>query len=338
MASLGHIAVGMAAARVYSSPRRPTWRSFASWSALSMLPDADVVGFGLGVRYEDPWGHRGATHSFAFAIVVGIGVGLLARRFKRPAVRTMLFATAVLASHPLLDTLTDGGLGAALFWPFDLTRYFAPWRPIQVAPIGLDFFTTYGLIVGLSELVLFLPLFVYALQTSHFRLQTFAAAALLWLPAAWLVASTDPMRDATVAFILRDRTEYATGYSDARFAQVANGQSHDYVKQLLGAPLSEGWMYLPPGKKAVDVGVHELAGCAGVRFEHDRAVERITPDGCDERGVRVGQSTSDVERILGVPGESCWDYSKGPPGRPFRLCLVCFQGDAVEMIAKRWVF
>src|SRR5689334_2266188 len=23
-----------------------------------MLPDADVIGFWLGVRYEDPWGHR----------------------------------------------------------------------------------------------------------------------------------------------------------------------------------------------------------------------------------------------------------------------------------------
>ena len=30
-----------------------------------------------------------------------------------------LFATAVVASHGLLDTLTDGGRGVALLWPFD---------------------------------------------------------------------------------------------------------------------------------------------------------------------------------------------------------------------------
>jgi inner membrane protein len=80
----------------------------------------------------------------------------------------------VLATHPLLDTLTDGGLGCALFWPFDLTRYFAPWRPIQVAPIGLAFLSPYGAIVAMSEIVLFLPLFVFALRTSDFKLQTSA--------------------------------------------------------------------------------------------------------------------------------------------------------------------
>ena len=251
MASLGHIAVGMAVARVYSSPRRPTWISFASWSVLSMLPDGDVVGFGLGVCYEDPWGHRGATHSFAFAIVVGLVVGLLARRFKRPAVRTMLFAAAVLATHPLLDTLTDGGLGAALFWPFDLTRYFAPWRPIQVAPIGLDFFTPYGLIVALSEIVLFLPLFAFALRRTGSGVRDSGFALAGWLVASWLVASSDPWRDATVAFLLRDRTEYASGFSESKFASLVEGQFKPHVREALGAPLEEGWMYAPEGRSRV---------------------------------------------------------------------------------------
>jgi inner membrane protein len=119
MASLGHVAVGMAAARFHNPPspiglrrasQRPSWSSTAAWSALSMLPD--VIGFLNGVPYEAPWGHRGATHSFTFAIVVGLVVGLVARRLKQPALRTALFATAVVATHPLLDTFTDGGLGA----------------------------------------------------------------------------------------------------------------------------------------------------------------------------------------------------------------------------------
>jgi inner membrane protein len=50
----------------------------AWWSALSLLPDADVVGFSLGLEYGDPWGHRGATHSLAFALAVAAIVGLAA--------------------------------------------------------------------------------------------------------------------------------------------------------------------------------------------------------------------------------------------------------------------
>jgi len=35
-----------------------------------MLPDIDVVGFAFGVRFADPWRHRGATHSIVFAMLV----------------------------------------------------------------------------------------------------------------------------------------------------------------------------------------------------------------------------------------------------------------------------
>lgn len=172
MASLGHIVVGMAAARAYTgpaTPRRPTAAAMLFWAALSFLPDADVVGFGFGIRYADPWGHRGATHSLAFAAALGCLVGLLSPRFGRPAVRTGVMATAVLASHALLDTLTDGGLGCALFWPFDLTRYFAPWTPLPVSPIGLGYLSPYGLYVAAVEMVLFSPLAIYALRRAGTR-------------------------------------------------------------------------------------------------------------------------------------------------------------------------
>src|SRR5687768_4584174 len=98
MASLGHIAVGMAAARVAAGDAgRPLWASIAWWSALSMLPDADVVGFSLGVEYGDPWGHRGATHSLAFAAAVAGVIAVAARRFGLPALRTWTIAAVVVA-------------------------------------------------------------------------------------------------------------------------------------------------------------------------------------------------------------------------------------------------
>lgn len=158
MASIGHIALGLSAAR-FRGQRLALSMPF--WAALSLLPDVDVLGFSVGVRYADAWGHRGATHSLLFALGVGVLVGLAAPLFGAGRLPSALLATAVVASHPLLDTLTTGGLGCALFWPFDLTRYFAPWRPIPVAPIGLRFFSSRGLAVATVEMVLFLPCFLY---------------------------------------------------------------------------------------------------------------------------------------------------------------------------------
>jgi inner membrane protein len=57
------------------------------------------------------------------------------------------------ASHGLLDAMTDGGLGVAFFSPFATTRYFLPWRPILVSPIGVTrFFSPRGLAVLRGEI------------------------------------------------------------------------------------------------------------------------------------------------------------------------------------------
>jgi len=173
MASLGHIAVGMAAARVDTPRRAIDWRPAAAWAALSMLPDADVIGLPLGIAYGSAWGHRGATHSFAFALAVGLAIGIVARFIGRPARWTGVLAAVVLASHPILDMFTNGGLGCALFWPLDHTRYFAPWRPIPVSPIGLNYLSPYGMYVAVSELVIFSPVIAYALwRPAHLTLRS----------------------------------------------------------------------------------------------------------------------------------------------------------------------
>lgn len=49
--------------------------------------------------------------------------------------------------------MTTGGLGVAFFWPYTETRYFLPWRPIEVSPFSPRiFFSERGLAVILSEL------------------------------------------------------------------------------------------------------------------------------------------------------------------------------------------
>ncbi len=50
--------------------------------------------------------------------------------------------------------MTAGGLGVPFFSPFTNARYFFPWCPIRVSPIGLSrFFTERGLEVLQSELL-----------------------------------------------------------------------------------------------------------------------------------------------------------------------------------------
>jgi len=129
---------------------------------MSLLPDADVLAFKLGISYRDPFGHRGASHSIAFAVACGLVAAVLARSRRAPARRWGIGLGLVVLSHPLLDMLTTGGLGVALWWPLSDARVFAPWRFIPVAPLGWGMLSMWGLKVVLAELGPSLPLLVYA--------------------------------------------------------------------------------------------------------------------------------------------------------------------------------
>lgn len=133
---------------------RKDWRFWYLAVLCSILPDADVLGFRFGIHYGDLWGHRGMTHSLLFAAVVAV---LMALRFT-PAAGTrwklMLLLFIITASHGLIDAMTNGGLGIAFFSPFNRERYFLPWTPVQVSPIGAGrFFSDRGLAVLWSEIV-----------------------------------------------------------------------------------------------------------------------------------------------------------------------------------------
>ena len=132
---------------------------FWLWTALcATVPDVDVIGFSLGISYDDMLGHRGLTHSFAFALVVGfVAARSVAHSDALGAGSWRLGAlwayfSAITASHGVLDAFTNGGRGIAFLAPFSNHRFFFPWRPIQVSPIGVGFFSNRGLDVLTSEL------------------------------------------------------------------------------------------------------------------------------------------------------------------------------------------
>ena len=106
--------------------------------ACAMLPDADVVAFDLGLDYGHMFGHRGFSHSLLFAVLMGaVMTAALGRgAFREARLRLFVHFALVTASHGLLDALADEGLGVAFFAPFSGERYFFPWQPLEVAPIG----------------------------------------------------------------------------------------------------------------------------------------------------------------------------------------------------------
>ncbi len=180
MASIGHLAVGLCLGR-YLLPAVSPMRNrlgMGILAALALLPDADVIGFALRIPYAAPWGHRGASHSLALGVLAGLVFGMILGRFWPSRIRTTLAATLAVVSHGLLDTLTDGGLGVALFWPYLRKRFFAPVRPIPVAPIGLGLLSDHGIQVILTETLYVLPLLLLALwprrqpSTTSIRAQT----------------------------------------------------------------------------------------------------------------------------------------------------------------------
>lgn len=161
MASIGHALFGLAAARAQQrAPSDARIARIVPWlvyPALALLPDLDVVAFAFGIPYTDPFGHRGASHAIVTGVVVGGLIGYLVGR-RRGAV----LGAIVMVSHGLFDTLTTGGEGVALLWPLSDARFFAPVRPIPVAPIGVGFLSVRGLYCVAVELVLFAPFVIYA--------------------------------------------------------------------------------------------------------------------------------------------------------------------------------
>ena len=157
MASLfSHAAAALSLGTAFPARRLPR-RWWLLGIACAVVPDVDVIGFHFGVHYGDLLGHRGVTHSLAFALVLAVVIAVCARSWcsDRPDTKTLvLFLFVVTASHGVLDAMTNGGLGVAFFAPLSSARYFLPFRPIAVSPISITaFFTHRGVEVLESELL-----------------------------------------------------------------------------------------------------------------------------------------------------------------------------------------
>jgi len=181
---LTHAAVPVALAAGLGSRIVPP-RLLLAGVVASVLPDLDVVAFHLGIAYAAPLGHRGISHSLAFAALLAVIAALLARSLRSTRLAAAVFAGACAASHGLLDMCTNGGLGVALWWPFSEQRVFSAWRVIEVSPLSPQrILGARGLAVMQSELLwVWLPALASGLLVHTLRRQG----------ARFLVARTPPL-------------------------------------------------------------------------------------------------------------------------------------------------
>ncbi|NIW80736.1 MAG: metal-dependent hydrolase, partial [Calditrichae bacterium] len=152
---ISHGITGLALANAFALKKLPL-RFWLLSIILPILPDADVIGFSFGIEYQHLLGHRGLSHSLFFAVILAVITVTCffpqKRIFSIQWWGLTIYFSMITASHGILDAMTTGGLGIAFFAPFDNTRYFLPWRLIQVAPIDIySFLSEWGKRVLLSE-------------------------------------------------------------------------------------------------------------------------------------------------------------------------------------------
>jgi inner membrane protein len=123
-----HAIVGAAAGALYQSPRDRR-RVIAVAAICAVVPDLDLIGWPLGVSTFTLFGHRGLTHSIAFAVVLGVLAAL--RRDRASAAAVLVLATA---THSVLDAMTTYSPTGPAFWaPFSNQRYRFAWTPLTGA-------------------------------------------------------------------------------------------------------------------------------------------------------------------------------------------------------------
>lgn len=146
--------------------KRPVpWKLVITAAFAAAAPDLDGASTHFWhIAPTSIFSHRGAAHS----LFVALAAGLLAAAFhKRLDVRPLtagVVVAAAMASHGLLDMMTDAGRPVAYLWPLSSARLFADWRPIHSGPVHMAHLFGQALARLQSELwQLIIPMFAIAL-------------------------------------------------------------------------------------------------------------------------------------------------------------------------------
>ena len=116
------------------------------------------------IPVSSPYSHRGAAHSLFVAFAAGLVAALFHRALQVRALTAGVVIAASMASHGILDMMTNSGQAVAYLWPLSSARMFADWRPILSGPVHLSNLVS-GIIARFSSELwqLIIPMFGLAL-------------------------------------------------------------------------------------------------------------------------------------------------------------------------------
>lgn len=155
--SLAHGLIAVAGGTAVA-PRHLLRPFLVTGAIVAIVPDVDAIGrLWGGGDFEWMGGHRGFTHSLAFAALAGVTAALctLGRAaWNGFRVRFGLFVTFAAVAHGLLDTLTSIGAavdGVQFLYPFSTRKFTIPKHPIN-GPFSELFYVVLP-VIALTRLV-----------------------------------------------------------------------------------------------------------------------------------------------------------------------------------------
>lgn len=154
MASVvAHAVVPLVVKSAFSWPKAIERRLTIAVAMCAIWPDIDLVTLAFEIRPNEPLGHRGLTHSILVGAIVAFAVALAAFRGKAFwGVVALLFGASAL--HGLVDAMTAGDVGVALFAPITNARFSSPFKLFATCPAGVDeFFGPWGALAIANELL-----------------------------------------------------------------------------------------------------------------------------------------------------------------------------------------
>lgn len=148
---LTHALVPLAGA-IAISGRPVPWRLILVAGAAAIIPDIDSLSHHfLGVADNSIYSHRGIAHSLFTALAVGALAAAFHRSLQVRYLTAAVVISAAMASHGLLDMMTDGGRPVAYLWPLSSARLFADWRPLHGVEVDRSHFISWSMLRLASE-------------------------------------------------------------------------------------------------------------------------------------------------------------------------------------------
>lgn len=166
-----HALVPLAAALAFAKPPIP-WKLVIVAAFAAAAPDIDGLFKHLWlVAPGSILAHRGATHSLFVSLAAGLFAALGHRRLGVRPMTAGVVVAASMASHGLLDMMTDSTQAVAYLWPLSSVRLFADWRPIHSTEVHMAHLFTQAFARFSYELLhLIIPMFAIAAAVRGIRM------------------------------------------------------------------------------------------------------------------------------------------------------------------------